>query len=97
MSTGVNRFFIGMFYCDGFASRKRVLAEVRREKRWQENIALGYVPEKPRKMRLRGREMAAYFMIVQAERNPMIFLAGIPVAVLLYAVGVAQVIMRFYR
>ncbi len=30
-------------------------------------------------------EFAAYFMIVHAERSPMIFLVGIPVSVGLYA------------
>lgn len=93
MSAGVKGFFLSAFFCDGFSSKKRVLVEVVREKRWRESIEGGHIPLKPRRVRLRGREICAYFMIVQAERNPFVFLVGIPMAIGLYGIAVVQLLV----
>lgn len=85
MSANAKRFFLRTFGCDSFRAKRRVLREVEREEAWQERIRDGQVPRKARKVRVRGSEFAAYFMIVHAERSPMIFLVGVPAAVGLYA------------
>jgi len=85
VSANAKRFFLRAFGCEGFAAKRRVLCEVERESAWQARLRDGHVPTKPRKVRVRGGEFAAYFMIVHAERSPMIFLVGIPVSVGLYA------------
>lgn len=90
MSTGINRFFLSVFFCDGFSARKRVLKEIRREKEMAERIENGDVPVKPRKVRLSGREWLAYFFIVNVKRNPVVFLFGIPAAIILYLVSIVQ-------
>lgn len=84
MSVGLKRFFIGALGCDSFAAKRRVLRELVREKLWREQIENGYVPVRSRRILLNGREYAAFFMIVQVERSPLVYLAGIPVAIGLY-------------
>ncbi len=84
MSANAKRFFLRAFGCEGFTAKRRVLREVEREEAWQVRIREGHVPGKPRKVRVRGGEFAAFFMIVHAERSPMVFLVGIPAAVGLY-------------
>lgn len=85
MSANAKRFFLRAFNCEGFSAKRRVLREVAREEAWRARIMDSQVHGKPRKVRVRGGEFAAYFMIVHAERSPMIFLVGVPAAVGLYA------------
>lgn len=85
MSTGVNRFFIGGLGCEDFGAMRRVMRAVRFNQRWRERVEDGE-QLRPLRTLLKGREFAAYFMIVQSEQNPLIFLVGIPVAIGLYLV-----------
>lgn len=92
MTNGIVRFFIFIFFCDSFSSRKRVLRRLLIERRRDALIESGVEVRRPKHIGLKGKELAAYLFIVNAEQKPLLVFAGIPVAVLLYSLTLIQLI-----